>query len=92
MAGDTHTVDIGDDDLPPPWSTVFDVIRATDANDWVLVGGLMVQLHARRVNIPPPRATKDVDLVVDVAAKSASVASMAIALKGIGFEPSSRPT
>jgi hypothetical protein len=87
MAGDTHTVDIGDDDLLPPWSTVFDVIRATDANDWVLVGGLMVQLHARRVNIPPPRATKDVDLVVDVAAKSASVASMAIALKGIGFEP-----
>ncbi|HEX4400403.1 MAG TPA: nucleotidyl transferase AbiEii/AbiGii toxin family protein [Galbitalea sp.] len=87
MAGDTHTVDLGDDDLLPPWSTVFDVIEATDTNDWVLVGGLMVQLHARRANIPPPRATKDVDLVVDVAANSASVTSIATALRRIGFEP-----
>jgi hypothetical protein len=87
MAGDTHSVDIGDDDLLSPWSTVFDVIEATDANDWILVGGLMVQLHARRADIPPPRATKDVDLVVDVAANSASVASIATALRRIGFEP-----
>lgn len=87
MAGDTHSVDIGDDDLLPPWSTIFDVIEATDANDWVLVGGLMVQLHARRANIPPPRATKDVDLVVDVATNSASVAHIATALLRIGFEP-----
>jgi hypothetical protein len=87
MAGETHAVNIGDDDLLPPWSTVFDVIEATDTNDWVLVGGLMVQLHARRANIPPPRATKDVDLVVDVAANSASVTSIAAALRQIGFEP-----
>jgi len=87
MAGDTHTVDIGGDDLLPPWSTVFDVIEATDANAWVLVGGLMVQLHALRATIPPPRATKDVDLVVDVAANRASVASVGVALNGIGFEP-----
>ena len=87
MAGDTHSVSIGDDDLLPPWSTVFDVIEATDTNDWVLVGGLMVQLHARRANIPPPRATKDVDLVVDVAANSASVALIANGLLQIGFEP-----
>jgi hypothetical protein len=87
MAGETHAVNIGDDDLLPPWSTVFDVIEATDINDWVLVGGLMVQLHARRASIPPPRATKDVDLVVDVAANSASVASIAAALRRIGFEP-----
>lgn len=87
MAGDTHSVDIGDDDLLPPWSTVFDIIEATNTDDWVLVGGLMVQLHALRANIPPPRATKDVDLVVDVAANSASAAGTAIALKRIGFEP-----
>ena len=62
MAGETHTVDICDDDLLPPWSTVFDVIEATDTSDWVLVGGLMVQLHARRAGIPPPRVTKDLDL------------------------------
>jgi hypothetical protein len=87
VAGDAHSVDIGNDDLLPPWSDVFDVIEATDTNEWILVGGLMVQLHALRASIPPPRATKDVDLVVDVAANSASVAAVAIALKGIGFEP-----
>jgi len=87
MAGETHAVDIGDDDLLPPWSTVFDVIEATDTDDWVLVGGLMVQLHARRAGIPPPRATKDVDLVVDVAANHSSVTSIASALTRIGFEP-----
>lgn len=72
MAGGTHQVEIGNDDLLPPWSTVLDVIEATDINEWVLVGGLMVQLHAHRAEIPPPRATKDVDLVVDVAANGAS--------------------
>jgi hypothetical protein len=87
VAGNTHQVDIGDDDLLPPWSTVFDVIGATDINEWVLVGGLMVQLHARRAEIPPPRATKDVDLVVDVATNSASVVVIATALRGLGFEP-----
>ena len=87
MAGETHAVDIGDDDLLPPWSTVFDVIEATDTDDWVLVGGLMVQLHARRASIPPPRATKDVDVVVDVAANHASMTSIASALTRIGFEP-----
>ncbi|MET4704289.1 hypothetical protein [Frigoribacterium sp. UYMn621] len=87
MAGEEHTIDIGDDDLLPPWSTVFDVIEATDTADWVLVGGLMVQLHARRAGIPPPRATKDVDLVVDVAANHSNVMSIASALTRIGFEP-----
>jgi len=87
MAGETHAVDIGDDDLLSPWSTVFDVIEATDTNDWVLVGGLMVQLHARRAGIPPPRATKDVDLVADVATNHSSVTSIASALTRIGFDP-----
>ena len=87
MAGEEHAIDIGDDDLLPPWSTVFDVIEAIDTDDWVLVGGLMVQLHARRAGIPPPRATKDVDLVVDVAANHSSVTSIASALTRIGFEP-----
>jgi hypothetical protein len=58
MAGQTHSVDIGYDHLLPPWTTVFEVARAIDVSDWVLIGGLMVQLHARRASIPPPRATK----------------------------------
>ncbi|MBG6054580.1 hypothetical protein IWX81_000970 [Salinibacterium sp. CAN_S4] len=58
MAGQTHAVDIGDDDLLPPWTTVFEVARAIGVSDWVLVGGLMAQLHARRASIPLPGQRK----------------------------------
>ncbi len=85
MAGQTHAVDIGDDDLLPPWTTVFEVARAIDVADWVLVGGLMVQLHARRASIPPPRATKDVDLIADVQTNRSSFGSIGSALTSIGF-------
>jgi hypothetical protein len=85
MAGQTHTVDIGDDDLLPPWTTVFEVAGAIDVSDWVLVGGLMVQLHARRASIPLPRATKDVDLIADVQTNRSSFGSIGTALTSIGF-------
>jgi len=86
MAGQTHALDIGDDDLLPPWTTVFEVARAIDVSDWVLVGGLMVQLHARRASITPPRATKDVDLIADVQTNRSSFGSIGSALTSIGFE------
>ena len=86
MAGQTHSVDIGHDDLLPPWATVFEVARAVDVSDWVLVGGLMVQLHARRASIPPPRATKDVDLIADVQTNRSSFSSIGSALTSIAFE------
>lgn len=86
MAGQTHAVDISDDDLLPPWTTVFEVARAIDVSDWVLVGGLMVQLHARRASIPPPRATKDVDLIADVQTNRSSFGSIGTALTSIGFD------
>jgi len=70
----------------PPWTTVFEVARAIDVSDWVLVGGLMVQLHARRASIPPPRATKDVDLIADVLTNRSSFGSIGSALTSIGFE------
>lgn len=66
MAGLTHHVNIGDDDGAPPWSTLFQLAQSTPTDGWVLVGGLMVQLHARRAGIPEPRATRDVDMLVDV--------------------------
>jgi predicted nucleotidyltransferase len=86
MAGQTHAVNIGDDDLLPPWTTVFEVARAIEIADWVLVGGLMVQLHARRASIPPPRATKDVDLIADVQTNRSSFGAIGSALTSIGFE------
>lgn len=86
MAGQTHSIDIGDDDLLPPWTVVFEVARAIDVSDWVLVGGLMVQLHAHRASVPPPRATKDVDLIADVQTNRSSFGSIGTALASIGFE------
>jgi hypothetical protein len=46
----------------------------------------MVQLHARRASIPPPRATKDVDLIADVQTNRSSFGSIGSALTSIGFE------
>jgi hypothetical protein len=86
VAGQTHALNIGDDDLLPPWTTVFEVAPAIDVSDWVLVGGLMVQLHARRASIPPPRATKDVDLIADVQTNRSSFGAIGSVLTSIGFE------
>lgn len=86
MAGDTHEVDIGEAGFLPPWSTLFEVIAATDINEWILVGGLMVQLHAFRANIPPSRITKDVDMVVDVVSAKASIQAISGQLRTSGFE------
>jgi predicted nucleotidyltransferase len=85
VAGQTHEVDIGNDDLLPPWSTLFEVVAATDVDQWVLVGGLMVQLHAYRADIPPSRTTKDVDMVVDVVTAKAGIQAVAGQLEAIGF-------
>jgi hypothetical protein len=46
----------------------------------------MVQLHARRAAIQPPRATKDVDLIADVLTNRSSLISIAGSLGAIGFE------
>jgi hypothetical protein len=67
--------------------TVFEVIAATNVDEWILVGGLMVQLHAYRMSIPPSRHTKDVDMVVDVVTAGASIQSVAGQIMAIGFTP-----
>ncbi|EPR76401.1 hypothetical protein ADILRU_1166 [Leifsonia rubra CMS 76R] len=85
MAGATHKVDIGDDNALPPWSTIFEIAHAVETDDWVLVGGLMVQLHARRASIAPPRTTKDVDLVADVVTNGSSLSALAGSLGRRGF-------
>lgn len=64
------TVDLGA--LPPAafeaWTVVFDLAKDSP-DDWVVVGGQMVQLHAAqldaRIGIRP---TDDVDVIVDIRA------------------------
>ena len=32
MAGDTHQIDIGDEDLLPPWPTLYEIAGVIDPN------------------------------------------------------------
>lgn len=70
----------------PPWPLVVELSEALPAASWVLVGGLMVQLHARAAGVPDPRPTADVDMLVDVLSAGTSVARLVGGLRTIGFE------
>lgn len=69
----------------PPWDVVFDLSRATKDDAWVLVGGLMVQVHAA-LNKRISRATKDVDMLINLMVQGSSVKSIVKALEDLGFE------
>lgn len=71
---------------PPPWPLVTELSDQLPRGSWVLVGGLMVQLHARAAGVEDLRPTADVDMLVDVLAGQASVATIVAALKSGGFE------
>jgi predicted nucleotidyltransferase len=71
----------------PPWPLLLEVTRATPPGSWVLMGGMMVHLHALRARVAPSRPTTDVDVLLDLAAIASSVSAVASPLLGIGFEP-----
>lgn len=70
----------------PPWPLVIEIATSVPVGAWVLVGGLMVQLHARAAGIVEVRPTHDVDALIDVMAAGVSVATIAGLLTGRGFE------
>lgn len=86
MAGQIVDVDMADDDLLPPWRTVIELAGSGISKHWTLVGGLMVDAHARRANVVMPRPTEDVDLLVDYATNRSSLIEAQTALRKIGFE------
>jgi hypothetical protein len=47
---------------PGPWNAVAELVELLPA-DWVLIGGLMVQLHAWEHGVTDVRATVDVDVL-----------------------------
>lgn len=51
---------------PDPWPAVFELARAVSSEHWVLIGGLMVQLHHRLHGEVPTRATRDIDTLTRV--------------------------
>lgn len=60
--------------------------RVHNPQRWMLVGGLMVHVHAMLAGIDSNRPTSDADVVVEIQAGS-DYAAAAHAARSIGFEP-----
>jgi hypothetical protein len=73
-------------DLPGPWEAVGELVELLPA-DWVLIGGLMVQLHAWEGGMTDVRATVDVD-VLGEARPQRALQAIDAALVRAGFKPS----
>jgi len=76
---------------PPPWPLLLEVAQSSQANTWTLVGGMMVQIHTRLAGTDPHRTTNDIDLLLDLMPRQASVVSVVGDLTALGFttqEPS----
>jgi hypothetical protein len=76
-------VEPADDESRRLWSSVGDLV-ALLPEDWVLIGGLMVQLHAFERGVLDVRATKDVD-VLGQARPQGALAAIDAALQREGF-------
>ncbi|WP_404445723.1 hypothetical protein LG315_01670 [Microbacterium marinum] len=83
MADAQHLISVPDS--VHPWSLLFEIAQVTTPGEWVLVGGLMVHVHAVRAGIRASRPTEDVDLLLNIAAST--VAAVAGPLQTIGFRP-----
>lgn len=55
-------------------------------HSWMLVGGLMVQVHAMAAGLSPSRATEDVDLAINLTAPDVAAANVLGALRGLGYD------
>ena len=53
--------------------------------DWTLIGGQMVLLHALEQGAQPPRISRDLDVVADARVRPSAVQSLAEALVDLGF-------
>jgi len=56
------------------------------SDQWTLVGGLMVQLHATAAGLPVSRATTDVDMVLHIETEATTAPKMQHALRALGYE------
>lgn len=69
----------------PPWPVLIEIATVLPPTAWVLVGGLMVQLHARAAGVEEVRPTHDVDALIDVMADGVSLTEIATTLTARGF-------
>lgn len=85
MAEPINSIDLAGEGLLPAWRTVIELCGVPGAREWTLVGGLMVDIHARRANIWMARPTDDVDVLVDIASNRSSLAEARAILWQMGF-------
>lgn len=71
---------------PHPWPNVEELARVLPADQWTLIGGLMVQLHAINAGIGVVRPTNDVDIVLHIESSRGVPARTAAALESIGYQ------
>lgn len=74
------------DKLPPPWNKVYDIVGVLPDDTWLLVGGLMVQAHARLAGLES-RATTDIDMLINVMASNSNISKVVKGLESMGFSP-----
>ena len=68
-----------------PWDTVIEIANCIPKEKWLLVGGLMTQAHAMLAGYCS-RATKDIDVLVDVLSSSANVSMIVNTFLKSGFK------
>lgn len=74
------------------WQAIAELADRVSIDEWVVVGGQMVAIHAALAGISPPRVTDDGDVVVDVrGAGRTAMETVARALVDIGFAVLSSP-
>lgn len=68
----------------PAWKTLLDIAETVSTESWLLVGGLMTQAHALLAGVSS-RATKDVDLLIDVMSRRENARLVVAGLRELGF-------
>lgn len=70
----------------PPWPSLFELAGRLPKQGWMLIGGLMVQAHARAAGIESIRPTHDVDVIVLVHLDPDPFVETIYALRELGYD------
>lgn len=69
-----------------PWPQAAELANAIPSDQWTLIGGLMVQLHAAKAGVPLNRPTLDVDIVLHIETGAAVFNEVKKQLEDLGYE------
>lgn len=74
------------------WESIAELAQVVPTEQWAVIGGQMVAIHAGVAGIEPPRTTDDGDIVVDVRAYGRqAMQRVAAALQSAGFVTTMSP-